>query len=286
MMTANYFTPFSLNLGGRLLEINHPQVMGILNVTPDSFYAASRMQCEKDLVKRVEDMLNAGVDIIDIGACSTRPGATSVSAQEEIERLAPAMKLLRNIAPDLPVSVDTFRAEVACRAVEEMGVNIINDIAGGLLDDKMMDTVARLRVPYILTHTRSTPDDMMNHTHYNNVTSEVITELSEKVARLSLLGVNDVIIDPGFGFAKDLGQNYHLLRELRALHVFGKPLLVGISRKSMITRVLDVTPADALNGTTVLNTLALLAGAAILRVHDVKEAVQAVKLIERYNACT
>lgn len=273
------FQPFSLNLRGKLLECKRPQVMGILNVTPDSFYAGSRTIDEGSIARRVEKMVTEGVDIIDIGAYSSRPGALEVPVQEEIERLGRGMRLLRQIAPDIPVSVDTFRAAVAEAAVEQMGVNIINDISAGDLDNEMFSTVARLQVPYIIMHMRGTPSTMASLTQYDNVTTDVIRALADKTRRLSLLGINDVIIDPGFGFSKTMEQNYQLLDNLPLFSSIGRPLLVGVSRKSMIYRLLDISADDALNGTTVLNTLALLAGASILRVHDVKEARQAISIM-------
>lgn len=272
------FTPFSLNLKGRLIEFDRPQVMGILNITPDSFFAGSRTVDDDAIAQRVTRMIAEGADMIDIGAYSSRPGADEVSPDEEIARLRRGMKVLRSINRDIIVSVDTFRADVAEAAVTEMGVDIINDISGGDLDGNMFGTVARLGVPYILMHMRGTPATMNTLTDYDDVTAGVIRELSEKVNRLSLLGVNDVIIDPGFGFSKTLVQNYKLLHDLEVLHVFNRPLLVGVSRKSMIYRVLDTAPDAALNGTTVINTVALLAGASILRVHDVSQAAEAVKL--------
>lgn len=279
MMTANLFMPFSLNLRGRLVEFDRPQVMGIINVTPDSFYSKSRFPQKDALSQRLKLMLSQGVDMIDVGAYSTRPGASDVSVDEELGRLAPALEVIRDIAPDVIVSVDTFRAEVAREAVQKFKVDIVNDISGGQLDDNMFETVAELRVPYVLTHSRLAMDQV----DYVDVTADVITELSEKVAKLSLLGVSDVIIDPGFGFSKTLEQNYDLLLNLHALNCFNKPILVGVSRKSIITRVLDIEPENALNGTTVINTISLLTGASILRVHDVLEAVQAVKLVRCYN---
>ncbi len=274
------FKPFSLNIKGTLHEFDRPQVMGIINVTPDSFFSGSRAIDEKSIARRVTQMVADGVDMIDVGAYSSRPGAEAITPEEEISRLRYGIKVLRENAPDIIVSVDTFRADVARIAVEEMGVDIINDISGGNLDDKMFDTVAGLNVPYILMHMRGTPATMNTLTGYDDVTSGVLKELSEKVDRLSLLGVNDIIIDPGFGFSKTLQQNFKLLHDFNLLHLFQRPILVGVSRKSMIYRTLDTTPENALNGTTVLNTAALLEGAAILRVHDAKEAVEAVKLTQ------
>lgn len=278
-LIVSRFQPFSINLRGKLHEFDRPQIMGILNVTPDSFFAGSRTIDEGSIARRVESLVSQGVDIIDIGAYSSRPGADAVTVDEEIARLSRGMRLLREIAPDTIVSVDTFRADVARRAVEEMGVDIVNDISGGDLDSRMFETIAQINVPYIIMHMRGTPDTMNTLCDYSDVTADVIHNLSQKTRRLALLGVNDVIIDPGFGFSKNIEQNFEMLRNLEAFHALERPLLVGISRKSMIYRPLATSPDEALNGTTVLNTIALLSGAAILRVHDVKEAIEAVRLV-------
>ena len=277
------FQPFSLNLKGELVEITRPQVMGILNVTPDSFYSGSRSFDANAIGLRIDEMIAEGVDIIDLGAYSSRPGADEVSPQEEMNRLEMGMELLRKKSVTAPISIDTFRADVAKFAIESLGADIINDISAGLLDDAMIDTIARLKVPYIAMHMRGTPSTMSSLTNYNDITADVIYELSERINRLTLAGVNDIIIDPGFGFAKTLEQNYELLRNLELLHELGYPLLVGISRKSMIYKALHTTPDAAVNGTTVLNTMALQAGAAILRVHDVKAAHEAIKLTQLTN---
>ena len=277
------FKPFSLNIKGQLVEITRPQVMGILNITPDSFYDGSRSFYAEIIAHRIDTMLNEGVDIIDIGAYSSRPGANEVSPQEEMQRLEMGMDILRMKNVSCPISVDTFRAEVAKYAVETLGADIINDISAGLLDDEMIATIAQLKVPYIAMHMRGTPLTMNDCCNYNNITADVIGELSKQINKLTLAGVNDIIIDPGFGFAKSLEQNYELLRNLELLHELGYPLLVGVSRKSMIYKALDTTANDALNGTTVVNTIALQAGAAILRVHDVKEAHEAIKISTLIN---
>lgn len=277
------FQPFSLNIKGKLTEIERPQVMGILNVTPDSFFEDSRtFDCDK-ISNRIDTMLDEGVDIIDIGAYSSRPGADDVKPHEEMQRLEMAMNLIAQKNISIPISVDTFRADVAHFAINSLGANIINDISAGLLDDAMIETVAQLKVPYIAMHMRGTPSTMNSQVDYNNITADVIYELSKRINKLTLSGVNDIIIDPGFGFAKTIDQNYELLSNLEALHDLGYPLLVGISRKSMIYRALDISPKEALNGTSVLNTLALQAGASFLRVHDVKPAVEAVKLMTLTN---
>ena len=290
------FQPFTLRIPHRLLVIERPQVMGIVNVTPDSFFAGSRTSGADDVRRRVEQMIADGADMIDIGAYSSRPGADDVSPQEEIDRLAVGMEAIRAVSEEIPVSVDTFRADVAREAVERMGADIINDISGGALDSRMLDTVARLQVPYILMHMRGTPATMQQHTCYpDGVTAGVIDELSVPLGRLEQLGVSDVIIDPGFGFSKTLEQNYQLLHDLKLFELFHRPVLVGFSRKSMVTKLLGVPAEDALNGTTVLNTLALDRGASILRVHDVKAARQAIAIFnsmqdaqcKMYNAqCT
>lgn len=277
------FVPFSLNVSGRLVEYTKPAVMGIVNVTPDSFYGGSRTFLADQVRARVEKLVAEGADFIDIGAYSSRSGADEVSPEEELRRIETGMEQIRKIAPEIPVSVDTFRANVAREAVENLSVDIINDISGGDLDAEMFAAVAELKVPYILMHMRGTPATMQSLTDYGSegVTANVLRDLAEKVNRLALLGVNDIIIDPGFGFAKTLDQNYELLAEMEAFHSLECPMLVGVSRKSMITKCLGITSEEALNGTTVINTLALERGAAILRVHDVKEAVESVKLYSK-----
>ena len=272
------FQPFSLNIGGELREYSRPQVMGIINVTPDSFYKNSRTMDEDALSSRIEKFIADGADFIDMGAYSSRPGAADVDPAEEIARLRVGMKVLRSIDPQIPVSIDTFRSEVARVAIEELGANIVNDISGGSLDQDMFRTVARLKVPYILMHMRGTPATMQSLTDYSDVTADVIADLSVKLRELHLLGVADVVVDPGFGFSKTTEQNFEMMRNLQQFGVLGCPLLVGISRKSMITRTLDIDPADALAGTVALDAFALTQGAAFLRVHDVLEAIQTVKL--------
>ena len=273
------FKPYSLNLKGRLVTIDRPWVMGIVNVTPDSFYSSSRVGDEQTLVKRVQAMLADGVDVIDVGACSTRPGSESVDARGEMKRLEWALAVIRRVAPDVILSVDTYRAEVARRCVEQWGIDIINDISGGTLDEKMFRTVADLRVPYVLMHMRGTPETMSGLTDYDNVTAEVLNWMSRRIEELRQLGVKDIIVDPGFGFAKTVEQNYELLSRLEAFHSLEAPLLVGVSRKRMIYMPLDCDASHALNGTTVVNTIALMQGAHILRVHDVRAAAEAVELV-------
>ncbi|MCM1477236.1 MAG: dihydropteroate synthase [Bacteroides sp.] len=256
--------------------------MGIVNATPDSFYAQSRVATREAIMHRVAEMLEQGVDIIDVGACSTRPGSDSVGADEELRRLEMALAAVREVSGDVPVSVDTFRADVARRVVCEMEADIINDIGEGDLDADMFGTIADLQVPYVLMHTRGTPAEMQNLAKYDNVTVEVTARLSAKLALLEELGVNDVIVDPGFGFAKTLAQNYELLRNIpHIINVLRKPLLVGLSRKSMLTRLLGIEADNALNATTVANTIALMNGASVLRVHDVRAACEVRKIVSQ-----
>jgi dihydropteroate synthase len=270
----------SINIKGSLHHFHKPWVMGILNVTPDSFFAESRTIETDDIRRRVDDLISQGADIIDIGGYSSRPGAPEVSTDEEYSRLARGLEAIRKYHPDTLISVDTFRADVARRCVSDWEADIINDISGGNLDAEMWPTVAELQVPYILMHMRGTPSSMQSLCDYNDVTADVIRDLAFKIDAMHQLGIADIIVDPGFGFAKDINQNYQLMAELDQFKQLNAPLLVGISRKSMIYRPLDITPQTAINGTTVLNTFALLRGANILRVHDVKEAVEAVKIID------
>lgn len=272
-----------INANGKLLDLSTPCVMGILNATPDSFYADSRMQTEAQIARRVEQMAQEGAGIMDVGAYSSRPGAADVSAKEEMERLRTALGVVRRLQPDAIVSVDTFRADVARMCVEEYGAAIINDISGGELDKDMFATVARLQVPYVLMHMQGTPQDMQQRPHYDSLLEDVFLYLARKVQQLRDLGVKDIILDPGFGFGKTLEHNYELLAHLEDFRIFELPLLAGVSRKSMIYRLLDATPAEALNGTTVVHSICLLKGADILRVHDVRQAVEAVKIIMKMN---
>lgn len=269
----------TININGSLLNLSTPLVMGILNVTPNSFYSESRKQSDEEIVNRCRVILDEGGTIIDVGAQSTSPTSKFLSAKEEWERLTPALRLIRNEFPDTIISIDTFYADVAKEAVEVYGANIINDISGGEIDKRMFSVVAELNVPYILMHMRGVPQTMQDMTSYDNYIQNILYYFSEKRAKLSLLGVNDVIIDPGFGFSKSVAQNYELMAYLKYFHIFEEPILVGVSRKSMIYKLLDTTPENSLNGTTVLNTVSLLSGANILRVHDVKEAVECVKII-------
>ncbi len=270
----------TINIKGQLYDFRTPLIMGILNVTPDSFFSISRMQSEDAILRQVTKMMDEGADIIDVGGYSSRPGAEDVTSEEEYSRIALALNIIRKNYPGAIISIDTFRASVAQRAVEEFEADIINDISGGDLDANMWTTIAQLQIPYVIMHMRGTPQTMQSITKYDDIVADIIKSLAFKVAELHKLGVNDVIIDPGFGFAKTLDDNYALLAELKELKRIDVPMLVGISRKSMIYKVLSCTPDDALNGTTVLNTIALLGGADILRVHDVKEAKEAVKLVQ------
>lgn len=271
---------FTISLRGRLMDLSVPKVMGILNVTPDSFYSSSRYMSEEGILHRAGQIIDDGADILDVGACSTRPGIELVSEEEELLRLRLALHLIRKRWPDMPVSVDTFRAKVAEVVVTEFGVDMINDISGGDLDANMFQTVAKLQVPYILMHMQGTPGTMQQHPHYDDMMTEICRFFAKRVETLRSLGMNDIILDPGFGFGKTLDHNYELLRRLDEFELFGLPLLVGLSRKSMIYKNLGLTPEQSLNGTSILNTLALAGGANILRVHDIKEALECVKLVQ------
>lgn len=277
---------FSLNIKGRLWHIEKPLVMGIINVTPDSFYSNSRAFSSNTIKEQADKQIADGADIIDLGGYSSRPGATEVTADEEYYRLAKGLEIIRKDYPNIPISIDTFRANVAHRCISEWNTDIVNDISGGNLDPEMWQMIAEMNVPYILMHMRGTPQSMQSECNYNDVTADIIYDLSEKISKLHTLGVNDIIIDPGFGFAKNLEQNYQLMSELEHLQCFGKPILAGISHKSMIYKLLNTSPENALNGTTVLNTIALLKGASILRIHDVKEAVETIKIVEKIKEYT
>lgn len=268
----------TINLRGRLLELREPQIMGILNVTPDSFYSDSRTPDEAHITDRVRQMMDEGADMIDIGGYSSRPGADDVTPEEEMGRLRRGLRIVRKLYPEVPVSVDTFRADVARMCIEEEGADIINDISGGMMDRQMFRTVARLGVPYILMHMQGTPDTMQVAPHYDNLRREVMLYFAERIDRLCQMGAKDIIVDPGFGFGKTLEHNYELMNHLEDFAVFNLPLLVGISRKSMIYKLTGGTPQTSLNGTTVLNTISLVKGAHILRVHDVKAAVEAKQI--------
>lgn len=272
-----------INIRGRLLDLGRePIVMGILNHTPDSFFSGSRIQGDRAIHDRIEQILREGGSMVDVGGYSTRPDATEVSPEEEWGRVAQVLEILKRDYPEVIVSVDTFRADVARKAVEIGGADLINDVSGGLLDSEMYATVGSLQVPYILMHMRGTPKTMQSLTEYSGkVTDVVISELLRPIEKARAAGIKDIILDPGFGFSKTLDQNYELMSELDKFATLGLPLLVGISRKSMIYRLFETSPQEALNGTSILNTFALLHGAHILRVHDVKEAVEAVKIVAK-----
>ena len=269
----------TINIRGTLFDLSIPQVMGIINITPDSFFAGSRKQVDNEIIERCREIIVEGGTMIDIGAQSTTPSSTLLTAKEEAARLMPALKLIRREFPEAILSVDTFYADVAKQSVEEFGANIINDISGGQIDEQMFPAIARLQVAYVLMHMRGMPQTMQQHTDYDDLIQDILYYFSERKSKLNLLGVNDVIIDPGFGFSKTLSQNYELMAYLKYFHIFEEPILVGISRKSMIYKLLGSSPEESLHGTSVLNTVALLSGASILRVHDVKEAVECVKIV-------
>ncbi len=282
-MKEIFFNPKkTLNVGGSLLSLHTPIVMGILNATPDSFFAQSRVQNEEAILQRAQTMIAEGAAILDLGGYSTRPNAPEVSEQEELQRVIWVVELLKSNFPQVPISIDTFRASVAQSAVAK-GATIINDISGGQMDDKMFETIAQLQLPYILTHTRGTPQNMMQLTNYENFIKEILDYFEIRISRLYQLGVKDIILDLGFGFAKTIEQNFELLGKLEVFKMFNLPLLVGVSRKSMVYKTLNCTADESLNGTTVLHTAALLQGASILRVHDVREAKEAIILCEKLN---
>ncbi len=273
---------FTINIKGKIIHFDRPAVMGILNITPDSFYSQSRCWNQDSLSDTAEHLVNEGADIIDIGGYSSRPGAEDVTPEEEIRRLSIGISAIRKIAPAIPISVDTFRADVAKAAILDLGADIINDISAGDLDRNMFDTVSELNVPYIAMHMRGTASDMQSYTDYTaqgGVTNDIISKLAEKIDRLEQKGVSDIIVDPGFGFAKTTEQNFEVLHNLSIIgSTLNRPVLVGVSRKSMIYKTLGITPGESLNGTTAINVMALERGASILRVHDVTEARQAIGL--------
>jgi dihydropteroate synthase len=270
----------TLNLRGKLVDLAIPAIMGILNITPDSFFKGSRVETITDALNRVEAFLELGANFIDVGAYSSRPGATDITTEEELQRLIPFIENISKRFPEALLSVDTFRSKVAKLAVEA-GAHMVNDISAGSLDDRMFETIATLNVPYIIMHMKGTPQNMKELAQYSDISIEVSNYFSAKIAKLHSLGVKDIIIDPGFGFAKGIDDNYELLQHLEDLQIFGLPILVGVSRKGMIHKFLNTTAAEALNGTTVVNTIALLKGANILRVHDVKAASECVRLVQK-----
>jgi dihydropteroate synthase len=274
---------FTLNCKGRLLVANHPLIMGIINITPDSFYEGSRFANEKAVLAQTEKMLSAGADIIDIGAQSTRPQSFALDANEELVRLSGIADLMCRNFPGIVISVDTFFSQVARECVDA-GASMVNDISGGNMDENMLNTVAKLNVPYICMHMKGTPQTMLQQAHYENIAVEILDYFVERIEACRNAGIKDVILDPGFGFSKNSEHNFELLRNLAVLKIPGNPLLVGLSRKSTIYQALGVAAEEALNGTTVMNTIALMNGADILRVHDVKEAIECVKLFGKYKS--
>lgn len=279
MQDTFFLKKSTINCKGKLLNLTDPIVMGIVNVTPDSFYDGKKNRSVNDLLQKAEKMLVAGATILDVGGQSTRPGAEKVSLSEEFDRVIPLIKALHAQFPETIISIDTFRSEVAKAAIEN-GASIVNDVSAGNIDPEMFSCVASLRVPYVLTHMQGTPATMQNNPKYKSVINDIITFFSEKINQLTALGVNDIVLDPGFGFGKNVSHNYSILKQLNELNIFELPILAGLSRKSMIQKVLDIGPENALNGTTVLNTIALMNGASILRVHDVREAMEAIRLIK------
>ncbi|WP_282135482.1 dihydropteroate synthase [Seonamhaeicola maritimus] len=269
----------TINCKGILIDLSSPKVMGILNITPDSFFDGGKYNDEKEILRQVDKMLNEGATFIDVGAYSSRPGADFVSEEEELKRIIPIVNLILEHFPETLISIDTFRSHVAKQCIEA-GAALINDISAGKLDENMLKVVAGLQVPYIMMHMRGNPETMQQQTDYDDITKDVLFYFSERIAAAKALGIIDVIVDPGFGFAKTLEQNYELLGKLELFKMIEKPLLVGVSRKSMIYNLLETTPKNALNGTTALNTIALQKGTSILRVHDVKEAMECVKLVK------
>ena len=274
----------TINCGGELLDLSIPRIMGILNITPDSFYDGGKYISNTQIIDRVQQMINEGCDILDIGAYSSRPGAKDISEKEEINRLTPIIELIKKHFPDIILSIDTFRAVVAEYVIQNFNIEIINDISAGDMDSKMFEVIAKHQVPYIMMHMQGTPQNMQNNPKYENVVKEVIRYFAKKVDHLKLLGVNDLILDPGFGFGKTIDHNYQLLKHLNDFKIFELPILTGLSRKSMIYKYLNQSPNEALNGTSILNTLALLGGANTLRVHDVKEAKETILLTQKYLA--
>ena len=267
----------------RLLDLSSPKIMGILNITPDSFYDGGFYDNQKKVLDQVEKMINDGASIIDIGGYSSRPGADDISSEVELARVLPVLKMIKERFSKVLISIDTFRSEVAKQCVEN-GADIINDISGGSLDSKMFKTVAKLNVPYIIMHMRGNPSNMMDKTDYENIIEEMENYFSEKIELAKSFGINEIIIDPGFGFAKTTKQNFNILKNLTSLNKLDKPLLVGVSRKSMIYKTLNISPIDSLNGSTVLHTISLLKGANIIRAHDVKEANECIRLVNELKS--
>lgn len=275
--------PSTINAGGKLIALDTPLVMGIVNITPDSFHAPSRIMGQSQLIARIDEMMGSGADIIDIGAYSTRPGALDIPETEELERLDAVLPVIREHFPDVVLSVDTYRSGVAAHVIDKYGINMINDISGGMMDPLMHQVIAQRSVAYILMHMQGTPQTMQHNPQYHNMMDEIMQFFAQQIEKLTYLGVCDIVIDPGFGFGKTIAQNFELLNRLHEFKEMGFPVLAGLSRKTMIWKTLDTTSSEALNGTTCLNTVALLKGANILRVHDVKEARQCVQLVKQIN---
>lgn len=273
----------TINCRGELLDLSLPKIMGIINLTPDSFYDGGKYKSEKDVIDQIHKMIHDGCDIFDFGAYSSRPGAQNVTEDEEFKRLATVLQFVRKEFPHIIISIDTFRSKIAKQVVADFEVDIINDISAGELDPKMFETIADIQVPYVIMHMKGNPSNMQTNPQYKNVVQEVMMYFSEKIEKLKLLGVNDVVIDPGFGFGKNIEHNYQLLKYLNDLRIFELPILVGMSRKSMLYKLLDSDATQSLNATTVANTLALAGGANILRVHDVKEAAETLKVFYAFN---
>jgi dihydropteroate synthase len=271
----------NINIRGSLFDLRSPRVMGVLNITPDSFYSGSRVNGDAEILERASEMIDSGADILDVGAYSSRPGAEDITEEEELDRLIPTLKILRREFPSAILSLDTFRSSIAETGIKHFGVDIINDISGGMLDNRMFDIIEKYNVPYIMMHMKGNPQTMHINPVYNDLLAEIIRWFSARKQELVLRGVRDIIIDPGFGFAKTIDHNFILLNSLERFSVLELPLMVGLSRKSMIWKTLGISPDKSLNGTSILNTVALMKGASILRVHDVNEAVQAVKLVSR-----
>ena len=273
----------TINLRGKLMNFSAPKIMGILNITPDSFYDGGRYNSKDKIQNQIEKMITSGADLIDVGGYSSRPGAKDISIENELNRVIPAIEIIKHKFPETIVSIDTFRSKVASEAIIS-GADIVNDISGGNLDSNMFETVSKHKVPYILMHMRGNPENMMSKTNYENVTKDVCKYFSQRINKAHSCGINDIIIDPGFGFSKTTQQNYELLNNLEFFKEFQRPIIIGISRKSMIYKTLNTTPEKALNGSSVLHTISLIKGANILRTHDVKEAVECVKLVSQLNS--
>lgn len=277
-----FSTKNSINCKGKLLNLDQPKVMGIINITPDSFYDGGKNNSLENAQRTAEEMQKQDVDIFDIGGSSTRPGADEISVQEELDRVIPVIEKIHLAFPEIPISVDSYQSQV-CREAVKSGASIINDISAGQLDENLFQTVAELNVPYILMHMKGTPKNMQNNPHYDNLEEELFSFFSKKINKLRAMGVKDIIIDPGLGFGKSLSHNYSLLKKLHHFLILGCPILAGVSRKGMIWKLLETEPQNALNGTTVVNTLALMQGAKILRVHDVKEAKEAIQIVSYFQ---